>query len=233
MRDGRKKIEFDYSLKTFKERLAFIENSDVLSHAIKEQEKINNRLLLNNSESKNMTSYNRYLESISTYLFRSEDITSERKIEHSFYRDNDKFLHKERNNLIFHLQESFSENGSYPNEMNECVQNIVYESIINDNVNNLLEKSNIDIEYVINKGEYDDRIKILRSIKDFNLSEFNIYIKDVLTSFLNELVKKCKDEIDAIIIDMTMDNYSIREISETVNLSQRTIKRRLKRIVER
>jgi len=100
------KKDLDNSIKKFKDRAEFLNNSNIMDKAIKRNESIYNTYGNENKNTDNRK--NGYIEKMTTYLLRSEDVESERYLENPFYRDDseyykndfmNKFFKKEKNEI--------------------------------------------------------------------------------------------------------------------------------------
>lgn len=217
---------FDYSLKTLDDRMEFVKGSKVLQDALKENEKLKYFVKTDKEgESKDTMKggYNRYFEAISTYLFRAEDVSSERYIDYSFYRDESEFRSKESDNARFSdmIGDKGSESGS---------DNDILDSLIGVAKSEPVE-SIYDIDYLLKKSSYLDRLKALRLLGGLDFNQESLYMKGVIKEFVSELYSRCRDEIDENIISMTAKGMSTQDIANELSIGNTTVKRRLKRII--
>ena len=223
---GNGRMYFDYSLKTLDDRMEFVKGSKVLQDALKENEKLNYFVKTDKEgESKDTMKggYNRYFEAISTYLFRAEDVSSERYIDYSFYRDESEFRSKESDNTRF--SDMISDKGSESSNDND-----ILDSLIGVAESEPVE-SIYDIGYLLKKSNYLDRLKALRLLGGLDFNQESPYMKDVIKEFISELYSRCRDEIDEHIISMTAKGMSTQDIANELSIGNTTVKRRLKRII--
>lgn len=223
---GNGRMYFDYSLKTLDDRMEFIKGSKVLQDALKENEKLKYFVKTDKEgESKDTMKggYNRYFEAISTYLFRAEDVSSERYIDYSFYRDESEFRSKESDNTRF--SDMISDKGSEASSDND-----ILDSLIGVAESEPVE-SIYDIGYLLKKSNYLDRLKALRLLGGLDFNQESPYMKDVIREFVSELYSRCRDEIDEHIISMTAKGMSTQDIANELSIGNTTVKRRLKRII--
>lgn len=206
----KKKFEFDHTLRTTDERRAFInENIDKISSA-------------------------KYLvKSATTYLLRADDVESERLIEYSFYRDENKFFRAGKGRKLS-PEEWIEESRKSVIKKDRFMTNKEKEEIagakemFSDNllhdlyVNEMFRYSDIslsDIKKTIKKG-----CPVINEILDENLRTHIIGVYDFM-------IGGCQNETDIKLINLASKGISDVEIAEELGVMKQTVGKRFKKIL--
>lgn len=205
-----KKIALDWSISNYSDRLKFIEDNELLKKA----EQTKNIVLINQ---------------ISTYLLRSRDIESNRKLDKSFYITDreDKKIHREWVTFSDQIENGKSRGLGNSEELFDL---IVYGA-------NAAGLGVVDLEAIYDNLDEKSQSKFLKYVNDINLEEYqkidiSIYlnVKDFLDNFYTALNDVIEDELDAQVIDLLLEGKYQKEISKQLHISTRVVQGIVKRI---
>lgn len=205
-----KKITLDWSISNYSDRLKFIEDNELLKKA----EQTKNIVLINQ---------------ISTYLLRSRDIESNRKLDKSFYITDreDKKIHREWVTFSDQIENGKSRGLGNSEELFDL---IVYGA-------NAAGLGVVDLEAIYDNLDEKSQSKFLKYVNDINLEEYqkidiSIYlnVKDFLDNFYTALNDVIEDELDAQVIDLLLEGKYQKEISKQLHISTRVVQGIVKRI---
>lgn len=205
-----KKFSFDWSISNYSDRLKFIEDNELLKKA----EQTKNIVLINQ---------------ISTYLLRSRDIESNRKLDKSFYITDreDKKIHREWVTFSDQIENGKSRGLGNSEELFDL---IVYGA-------NAAGLGVVDLEAIYDNLDEKSQSKFLKYVNDINLEEYqkidiSIYlnVKDFLDNFYTALNDVIEDELDAQVIDLLLEGKYQKEISKQLHISTRVVQGIVKRI---
>ena len=205
-----KKIALDWSISNYSDRLKFIEDNELLKKA----EQTKNIVLINQ---------------ISTYLLRSRDIESNRKLDKSFYITDreDKKIHREWVTFSDQIENGKSRGLGNSEELFDL---IVYGA-------NSAGLGVVDLEAIYDNLDEKSQSKFLKYVNDINLEEYqkidiSIYlnVKDFLDNFYTALNDVIEDELDAQVIDLLLEGKYQKEISKQLHISTRVVQGIVKRI---
>ena len=204
------KLFLDWSISNYSDRLKFIEDNELLKKA----EQTKNIVLINQ---------------ISTYLLRSRDLESNRKLDKSFYitKREDKKIHKEWVTFSEQIKNGSSRGLGNPEELFDL---IIYGV-------NTAGLGVIDLEAIYDNLDEKSQSKFLKYVNDINLEEYkkidiSIYlnVKEFLDNFYTALNDVTEDELDAKVISLLLEGKYQREISKQLNISTRVVQGIVKRI---
>lgn len=205
-----KKIALDWSISNYSDRLKFIEDNELLKKA----EQTKNIVLINQ---------------ISTYLLRSRDIESNRKLDKSFYITDreDKKIHREWVTFSDQIENGKSRGLGNSEELFDL---IVYGA-------NAAGLGVVDLEAIYDNLDEKSQSKFLKYVNDINLEEYqkidiSIYlnVKDFLDNFYTALNDVIEDELDAQVINLLLEGKYQKEISKQLHISTRVVQGIVKRI---
>ena len=205
-----KKIALDWSISNYSDRLKFIEDNELLKKA----EQTKNIVLINQ---------------ISTYLLRSRDLESNRKLDKSFYITDreDKKIHREWVTFSDQIENGKSRGLGNSEELFDL---IVYGA-------NAAGLGVVDLEAIYDNLDEKSQSKFLKYVNDINLEEYqkidiSIYlnVKDFLDNFYTALNDVIEDELDAQVIDLLLEGKYQKEISKQLHISTRVVQGIVKRI---
>lgn len=202
--------EFDWNIESYQDRMKFIEESNLLEEA----EKNNDTKLMNK---------------IAIYLLRAKDIESNRKIEKSFYitKKEDKKIHKE---WVVFSNKSTKRMSTGNTRLDETFELIIYNVAT-------VGLGKVDFENIYNNLEERHQTKFLKYINNINLEEYkkidiSIYleVKEFLTQFYCALNEVIENDVDAMAINLLLEGRYQKEIADELNVSTRVIQGIIKRI---
>lgn len=156
------------------------------------------------------------LEDLGTYLLKSSDIESERKIENSFYQ-REKDYHKKaiwKNSK--HVDLSIREDLMYTNMLDHVLDEDYLSSLFHPSTITLKEKRNV--------------LKV-------GIAEINKLTDDTLIGrinyFFDSQIEKAKSGKDLLLLNYAAKGLSDKEISDKLNIPRPTISRNINQIIER
>lgn len=205
-----KNINLDWSISNYSDRLKFIEDNGLLKKA----EQTKDIVLINK---------------ISTYLLRSRDLESNRKLDKSFYITDkeDKKIHREWVTFSEQIENGASRGIGNPEELFEL---IVYGI-------STAGLGVVDLENIYDNLDEKSQSKFLKYINDISLDEYkkidvSIYlnVKEFLDNFYNSLNDVIEDGIDAQVINLLLEGKYQKEISQQLHISTRVVQGIVKRI---
>lgn len=217
--------DFDYDLKTLKERKKHVEN------LISENYDIIERYTEESGNKISQERFARNLERLGTYLIRSSDIESPKSIpDYSFYREYYDLYSK---------TVTVDEKGLKPNGETTKVKKQRVETY-----------SPQEDEYIFNQGNGESKAKIdkwkLFDFTKMNSNHKSMFIKTCLRGKDDEknemkeeyketyeyLLSLTKDDKDIAILDMSINGKTQMEIAKKIGISQPAVVKRFKKIVE-
>lgn len=205
-----KNINLDWSISNYSDRLKFIEDNGLLKKA----EQTKDIVLINK---------------ISTYLLRSRDLESNRKLDKSFYITDkeDKKIHREWVTFSEQIENGASRGIGNPEELFEL---IVYGI-------STAGLGVVDLENIYDNLDEKSQSKFLKYINDISLDEYkkidvSIYlnVKEFLDNFYNALNDVIEDGLDAQVINLLLEGKYQKEISQQLHISTRVVQGIVKRI---
>lgn len=205
-----KNISLDWSISNYSDRLKFIEDNGLLKKA----EQTKDIVLINK---------------ISTYLLRSRDLESNRKLDKSFYITDkeDKKIHREWVTFSEQIENGASRGIGNPEELFEL---IVYGI-------STAGLGVVDLENIYDNLDEKSQSKFLKYVNDISLDEYkkidvSIYlnVKEFLDNFYNALNDVIEDGLDAQVINLLLEGKYQKEISQQLHISTRVVQGIVKRI---
>lgn len=205
-----KNINLDWSISNYSDRLKFIEDNGLLKKA----EQTKDIVLINK---------------ISTYLLRSRDLESNRKLDKSFYITDkeDKKIHREWVTFSEQIENGASRGIGNPEELFEL---IVYGI-------STAGLGVVDLENIYDNLDEKSQSKFLKYVNDISLDEYkkidvSIYlnVKEFLDNFYNALNDVIEDGLDAQVINLLLEGKYQKEISQQLHISTRVVQGIVKRI---
>lgn len=205
-----KNISLDWSISNYSDRLKFIEDNGLLKKA----EQTKDIVLINK---------------ISTYLLRSRDLESNRKLDKSFYITDkeDKKIHREWITFSEQIENGASRGIGNPEELFELI--IYGVSTAGLGV--------VDLENIYDNLDEKSQSKFLKYVNDISLDEYkkidvSIYlnVKEFLDNFYNALNDVIEDGLDAQVINLLLEGKYQKEISQQLHISTRVVQGIVKRI---
>lgn len=205
-----KNINLDWSISNYSDRLKFIEDNGLLKKA----EQTKDIVLINK---------------ISTYLLRSRDLESNRKLDKSFYITDkeDKKIHREWVTFSEQIENGASRGISNPEELFELIVYGVSTAGLGV----------VDLENIYDNLDEKSQSKFLKYVNDISLDEYkkidvSIYlnVKEFLDNFYNALNDVIEDGLDAQVINLLLEGKYQKEISQQLHISTRVVQGIVKRI---
>lgn len=205
-----KNINLDWSISNYSDRLKFIEDNGLLKKA----EQTKDIVLINK---------------ISTYLLRSRDLESNRKLDKSFYITDkeDKKIHREWVTFSEQIENGASRGIGNPEELFELIVYGVSTAGLGV----------VDLENIYDNLDEKSQSKFLKYVNDISLDEYkkidvSIYlnVKEFLDNFYNALNDVIEDGLDAQVINLLLEGKYQKEISQQLHISTRVVQGIVKRI---
>ena len=204
------KLFLDWSISNYSDRLKFIEDNELLKKA----EQTKDIVLINK---------------ISTYLLRSRDLESNRKLDKSFYITDkeDKKIHREWVTFSEQIENGASRGIGNPEELFELIVYGVSTAGLGV----------VDLENIYDNLDEKSQSKFLKYVNDISLDEYkkidvSIYlnVKEFLDNFYNALNDVIEDGLDAQVINLLLEGKYQKEISQQLHISTRVVQGIVKRI---
>lgn len=204
-----KGLKFDWSLKKYEERLSYIKDTGMLDKVSNSINKKNERLRKSKG-SNDLNSGSEYdLEGLFTYLIRSEDLPSERKLDYGFYRDGSEFMRSKSREVSATDDKDINGN-----------------QLISTDTDDLYEFEHDNaLNYKLDNGM---RKKILKNslyyIEDYNPNttyqrETILYIKSIYDGYIS----RCKTDRDEKIVNMYASGSTASQIASEVGISRANV----------
>ena len=240
--DKKNYLVLDWSIESLEGRCKYLEESKILQDLSKRRKS-------NFAEAQ--------LNMITTYLFRSVDVESGRKVDESYYIDESSYLRSSKNSTYMDDIDRITNDEEYDGDLgldNELETYLDLETESSYEEHDDTENENYDADRYINSTEdeqdaYHERLlyienlfdpknidnTVLRRIvaiyKDIKDIEFDSDIVKYNITKIMESVLMCVDnDDDNKVIELLMRNMTEREISNVMNVSQQSVNKRIKKI---
>ena len=196
--------KFNNDIKTFEERKDFIEtlyqDKEVLEEAMH-----NDKIA-------------KTIEEQATYLLNSSDVSSGRKIEESYYRDEVDYR------------------SNYPIGNKTISTDIEQREDIHQTTNHIDEMFNEDSRFddmfcLLNMTTEEKKKLIKVGLKEKDNKDSTL--QEVMQRLYDEIMSKLTDEIDKKIVELIHFDISMDSISDELNINKRNVYKRFERICEK
>lgn len=223
---------FDWSIDKYEDRLEFVKEK-------KEKYMYDNKYGLSNRFKDTLS------QIASTYLLKSKDCLSFRKIDYSFYIDNRDFNKEyvnKKKDANRNVDSDYPINDDYI--FKSELHPISYESSTSEDYNNILDKLsqndfneyNYAISFDLNERNVlkNMKIKDIFLIRDIinsvNNVQLHIVANEILEVCMSRLNNAIDDETDAMIVSLIDDGLSVSEIARKLKIPRTTVSSRISKI---
>lgn len=236
-------LVLDWSIESLEDRCEYLEGSGILQDL---------------SEKRKSKLAKAQLNMIATYLFRSKDVKSGRKVDESYYIDDSSYLRSLKINAyiedIDDLEEDEdSDNNNYPDiRSDDSINGDKAEESKDlelDDEHNVVDRNNYTHHIEDDEDIYDERLEHIEKLFNPNNIDHTI-LRRIVTTYRNihdtemdsDVVKSKVEHImesillcvdgkdDSQVIELLMQNMTEREISNVMNVSQQSVNKRIKKI---
>ena len=228
-------LVLDWSIDSLEDRYKYLEENGIL-------EDLSDRRKSNFAEVQ--------LNMITTYLFRSRDVESGRKVDESYYIDESSYLRSLKNSTRMDNKDRIDDDEEYNGDLDldnelETYLDLETESSYEEHddtgryINSIEDEQDayherlLYIENLFDSKNIDHTVlrRVVTTYRDIKDIEFDSDIIKYNVVKIMESVLMCTDsEDDNEVIELLMRNMTEREISSIMNVSHQSVNKRIKKI---